>query len=66
MIAWRNRDRLNSPITLLFFEFSAVGAQPISLKLLKGLGRFPARFCEMTAEKEFHKMHEWVPSCTAC
>lgn len=34
---------------------SATGAQPISLKLLKGLGCCPARFCEMSAEQEFHK-----------
>ena len=41
-----------SPLTV---ELSTVGAQPISLKLLKSLECCPARFFEMTADPEFHK-----------
>ena len=46
--------------------FSSAGAQPISPKLLKGLGCFPTRFCKRSARLKFCKTHEWVPPCIAC
>jgi len=46
--------------------FSTTSAQPISPKLLKGLGCFPTRFCKRSARLKFCKTHEWVPLCIAC
>ena len=45
---------------------STTSAQPISPKLLKGLGCFPTRFCKRSARLKFCKTHEWVLPCIAC
>ena len=48
MIVWRNFEKLNLSVVSSVSEINAAGEQPISLKLLKGLGCFPARKSEIS------------------